>query len=1348
MKSIVLFLLLVVLSVPMTFGQIKIGDNPQNIDAASVLELESRDRVLVITRVNTAEMEAIVPQRGGLVFNTDTNCISYYDGTEWINLCDAAGITFTNEHLANTSLGPSIVITQNGSNYNFEVAPNSIRSEQIVDGGINGVDIQDNSIGESKLGTDSVSSNELRDNSVGSSEVVDGSIRPEDLANTIPEQVLTTDENGIPRWENAANLTNEVALDIAENAMDIADHIINDNDTDDRNELTDISFDKITNVLSLTRSETAVGQTTDLSSLIGSDDQTLTLTADNRLQIEDGNEIDLNIFNNSGSDNQTLSLNGNTLAITGGNDVSLAGFVNTDNQTLSIAGNTISLTNGGSIDLPPGTVDTDQQNLSLAGNTLNITSGTGVDLTPILASGADGVISQVALAGTDLNFTGAGGGFNGTVSLAGLGGGTGADGVITNMELTGTDLVVTGTAPGFSGTIPLGSLGGGTDNQQLTLEQPGNLLTLVNGGTPIDLTPFLDNQTVTDFSFDNTANILSITLEDGNTETVDLTDLAAGGTDNQQLTLEQPGNLLTLVDGGTPIDLTPFLDNQTVTDFSFDDLTNILTITLEDGNTETVDLSALATAAADNQTAAEVPFATYLTLNSPNTQGAIQQLKDELTAAIFLAGASDPSDELITNFTLTGTELNIAEGGNIPAPIDLDPTFVTEAELTTAITNYVPDWTNLSGIPADFADDIDNDTQYSAGAGLTLTGGEFSVDATTVAADWNNLTNIPANLDLDVTNDFDGEWLSLSNVPADLLDGDADTQYTAGAGLTLAAGEFSVDATTVAADWNNLTNIPANLDLDATDDFDGEWLNLINVPADLLDGDADTQYTAGAGLTLAAGEFSVDATTVAADWTNLTGIPADFADNVDNDTQYTAGAGLTLTGTTFAFDNSSITPDWTTFINVPAGFADDVDNDTQYTAGAGLTLTGTEFALNAGTIVADWGNLTGIPADFADNVDNDTQYTASGGLILTGTTFSLDAANVVANWSNLTGIPADIDDGDDDTTYTAGTGLTLTGTEFALNAGTIVADWSNLTSIPADIADGDDNTDAQTASLVPVAATPANYTAGTPDVEAHLVGIDAALAIGGQNLFNTNGILLSADRTHNLNGNDFVLGGSGNVAIGTLPGAPQSKLDVNGQIQARNGFASTEGDASNPGYGFYTNGDTNMGMYRIAADQLGFSTNGTEAMRIDAGQDVGIGVTNPQENLHVAGNIRANGSFISATTTYPDYVFQKYFTGKSVLNNKYQFENLEKIENFIKSNHHLPGIKSAKEVEKDGSWNLTEGAINNLEKIEELFLHTIEQEKKIKDLTLENKELSKKLETLQNDVTVIKQLLETKSKNE
>ncbi len=43
-------------------------------------------------------------------------------------------------------------------------------------------------------------------------------------------------------------------------------------------------------------------------------------------------------------------------------------------------------------------------------------------------------------------------------------------------------------------------------------------------------------------------------------------------------------------------------------------------------------------------------------------------------------------------------------------------------------------WSGLTGVPASFADGIDNDTTYSAGTGLTLSGTQFNVDMTTIQA--------------------------------------------------------------------------------------------------------------------------------------------------------------------------------------------------------------------------------------------------------------------------------------------------------------------------------------------------------------------------------------------------------------------------------------------------------------------------------------------------------------------------------------------------------------------------------------------------------------------------------------
>ena len=43
-------------------------------------------------------------------------------------------------------------------------------------------------------------------------------------------------------------------------------------------------------------------------------------------------------------------------------------------------------------------------------------------------------------------------------------------------------------------------------------------------------------------------------------------------------------------------------------------------------------------------------------------------------------------------------------------------------------------WSGLSGVPAGFADNVDNDTTYAAGSGLNLAGNQFSVNTTTIQA--------------------------------------------------------------------------------------------------------------------------------------------------------------------------------------------------------------------------------------------------------------------------------------------------------------------------------------------------------------------------------------------------------------------------------------------------------------------------------------------------------------------------------------------------------------------------------------------------------------------------------------
>ncbi len=74
-----------------SYSQVKIGDNPNTIDAASLLELEGTSRTLVLTRVTDVQMQAITPLQGAIVYNIDQQCIFYFDQTNWKNLCAEGG---------------------------------------------------------------------------------------------------------------------------------------------------------------------------------------------------------------------------------------------------------------------------------------------------------------------------------------------------------------------------------------------------------------------------------------------------------------------------------------------------------------------------------------------------------------------------------------------------------------------------------------------------------------------------------------------------------------------------------------------------------------------------------------------------------------------------------------------------------------------------------------------------------------------------------------------------------------------------------------------------------------------------------------------------------------------------------------------------------------------------------------------------------------------------------------------------------------------------------------------------------------------------------------------------------
>ncbi|UYQ95516.1 hypothetical protein MKQ68_10430 [Chitinophaga horti] len=134
----------------------------------------------------------------------------------------------------------------------------------------------------------------------------------------------------------------------------------------------------------------------------------------------------------------------------------------------------------------------------------------------------------------------------------------------------------------------------------------------------------------------------------------------------------------------------------------------------------------------------------------------------------------------------------------------------------------------------------------------------------------------------------------------------------------------------------------------------------------------------------------------------------------------------------------------------------------------------------------------------------------------------------------------------------------------------------------------------------------------------------------------------------------------------------------------------------------------------IRAMDVAFSTSSggdiaslTEKMRITWDGKVGIGTSKPQHELSVKGTIGAKKVRVTQDG-WADYVFE----------DGYQLRSIPELEFFIKQHKRLPDIPAASEVATDG---IDLGEMNRklLQKIEELTLYMIEQQKQIDGLRRE-----------------------------
>lgn len=117
---------------------------------------------------------------------------------------------------------------------------------------------------------------------------------------------------------------------------------------------------------------------------------------------------------------------------------------------------------------------------------------------------------------------------------------------------------------------------------------------------------------------------------------------------------------------------------------------------------------------------------------------------------------------------------------------------------------------------------------------------------------------------------------------------------------------------------------------------------------------------------------------------------------------------------------------------------------------------------------------------------------------------------------------------------------------------------------------------------------------------------------------------------------------------------------------------------------------------------------------INKSWDFGIGTNDPKSKLDVRGKIIADAVEIKVNKT-ADFVFAP----------DYDLPSLSEVETFVKENRHLPEIPSEKEMKENGL-DVNDMQIKLLQKIEELTLYVIEQNKEIKYLKKELKALKEK----------------------
>jgi hypothetical protein len=198
---------------------------------------------------------------------------------------------------------------------------------------------------------------------------------------------------------------------------------------------------------------------------------------------------------------------------------------------------------------------------------------------------------------------------------------------------------------------------------------------------------------------------------------------------------------------------------------------------------------------------------------------------------------------------------------------------------------------------------------------------------------------------------------------------------------------------------------------------------------------------------------------------------------------------------------------------------------------------------------------------------------------------------------------------------------------------------------------------------------------------------------------------LTIDRTNDMVNffNSMTFDRSGNVGIGTT--SPDEPLTIQGAGSV-NELVSFKDNTGATKWNINLAGGLNIAETNVAC-----------RLTINPGGNVGIGTMNPGNyKLAVEGTIGAREIQVK-TGSWSDFVFA----------DDYKLKSLDEIEKYINAHKHLPDVPAEATVKKDGI-NVAQMDALLLQKIEELTLHLIEQDKRVKAIERENEQLKEKLD--------------------